>query len=146
MITRLVISLFILSVFFFNNCFVSWAALPQVCIDAERHINLKVKKNLYTQCIHSGKLSDYESSMFYTNRGITYEHLKENKLAIRDYDRALKLIQTAMQLSNVDDSHILDTLAAVYAKLGQFDKAIDAQSKAIKISEERGGRKSLIIL
>lgn len=204
MITRFVICLFILSVFFFSNCFIGWAALPQVCIDAERYTNLKIKKNLYTQCIQSGKLSANESSIIYAKRGVIYEHLKENELAIRDYDRsiqqnpkfydayirrgiiynnlgdfkqaiqdfekaielrpnnrkaynnlawllatcedpqyrdgerALKLIQTALRLSKIDDFYMLDTLAAVYAELGQFDKAIDAQSKAIKLSEERG--------
>jgi hypothetical protein len=30
----------------------------------------------------------------------------------------------------------------VYAELGQFDKAIDIQSKAIKISEERGEKET----
>ena len=204
MIARLIINLFILSVFLLSHCFVAWAEMPQVCIDAERQINQRIKINLFIQCIQSGKLSDNEYSITYAKRGIVYEHLGEKKLAIQDYnraiqrnstyiyayirrgdlycdlgefkqaiqdyekaielrpnnrkaynnlawllvtcedqryrdgERALKLIQTAVQLSNGDDPEILDTLAAVYAEFGQFGKAIETQSKALKISEERG--------
>ena len=56
----------------------------------------------------------------------------------RDGEKALKVIQIARKLSTFDDYRILDTLAAAYAELGQFDKAIDAVSKAIKQLEGRG--------
>ena len=182
----------------------SWAQLPQECIDAEKQLNLEKKKYLYTQCINTGKLSENESSIYYTKRGSVYEYLGQNKLAIRDYDsaimtnykfydayikrgivhykidnynqsikdfqkaielrpnnmkaynnlawvlvtskdpeyrdgkKALALIQTALQISKFDDFRVLDTLAAVYAEIGQFDKAADAQSKSIEIAEDRG--------
>ncbi len=152
----------------------------------------------------TGKLSIKKKFEFYTRRGNIYKGLKEYKLAIRDYDRAiltssksfnayinrgeanynlgnyeqaiqdnekaielrpnnrkaynnlafilvtsedpqyrngeraLNLIQMAMKLSTFDYFPILDTLAAVYAELGQFDIAVDTVSKAIKQSEERG--------
>lgn len=209
---RLFIMLLIMSVFFFSNLMVSLAAVPQACMDADNHINLRAKKNLYTKCIYSGKLSENESSIYYTKRGIAYEYLGESKLAIKDYDsailtnskyydayiqrgiiyfklddfkhaikdfekalelrpnyskaynnlawvlatsrdpqhrdgeRALKLIETALQLSKIDNFRILDTLAAVYAEMGQFDKAIDAQLKSIKIAEEIGEEDAVIKL
>ena len=212
MISRFFICLLVLSVSFASTCFVGYAALPQVCIEAEKHKNIKIRKNLYTQCIVSGQLSDYNSSIFYAKRGIINEYLHEYDLAIRDYSRsiernpqlygayirrgviyhnlgefqkaiqdfekaielrpnnkqafnnlawllatckdiqyrdgqrALELIETAMQLSSVDDHQILDTLGAVYAELGQFDKARDVQSRAIKIAEEKGETELSIIL
>ena len=204
MTVRLILSFFLLWEIFLCSPFDSWAVLDQSCIDAENHINLKKKIKLYTQCIRSGKLSDNEYSIYYTYLGITYEHLGDNILAIKNYDqailmnskfydayikrgiiyyklgdfkhsiqdfenaidlrpnnrkaynnlawvlvtsedpsyrdgpKALMLVQTALHLYNFDDFRIMDTLAAVYAELGQFDKATDAQSKSIKIAEKRG--------
>lgn len=49
-----------------------------------------------------------------------------------DLDLALKLALEACEETNYTDSHILDTLAAVYASLNKWEEAISFQEKAIE--------------
>lgn len=55
-----------------------------------------------------------------------------------DPEKALPLALKAVELTNRDKFEYLDTLAAVYARLGQFDKAIGAQEEAISKSMSKG--------
>ena len=59
--------------------------------------------------------------------------------AFRDGKKAVKYGLAACTLSEFKDSQHLDTLAAAYAEQGQFDKAVETQNNAIKISSKSGG-------
>jgi tetratricopeptide (TPR) repeat protein len=52
----------------------------------------------------------------------------------RNGQRALQLASTAAQQTNHSDPVILDTLAAAYAELGQFEKAISVTNTAIELT------------
>ena len=51
--------------------------------------------------------------------------------SIRDGRRAVELALKACDLSACQDTYLLDTLAAAYARVGNFAKAIEWQSKAM---------------
>jgi tetratricopeptide (TPR) repeat protein len=53
--------------------------------------------------------------------------------SVRNGDRALETGLRACELTEYKKSHILSTLAAAYAELGQFDKAIEWSSKAVEL-------------
>jgi tetratricopeptide (TPR) repeat protein len=53
--------------------------------------------------------------------------------SVRNGDRALEAGLKACELTEYKKSHILSTLAAAYAELGQFDKAIEWSSKAVEL-------------
>ncbi|MBO0700190.1 MAG: tetratricopeptide repeat protein [Zavarzinella sp.] len=50
---------------------------------------------------------------------------------LRDGKRALEEAKKAVEMIKYRDGRFLDTLAAAYAEVGQFDKAVEAQQKAI---------------
>ena len=50
--------------------------------------------------------------------------------------RAVELALRACELSEYKKPHILSTLAAAYAEIGDFDTAIKWSSKAVEISPE----------
>jgi tetratricopeptide (TPR) repeat protein len=54
---------------------------------------------------------------------------------IRDGKRALELAEKACELTEYKQAHILSTLAACYAELGDFDNAIKWSEKAIELGE-----------
>jgi tetratricopeptide (TPR) repeat protein len=53
--------------------------------------------------------------------------------SVRNGDRALEAGLKACELTQYNKSHILSTLAAAYAELGQFDKAIEWSTKAVEL-------------
>lgn len=54
---------------------------------------------------------------------------------VRDGKRALDHASKACELTDHKNGGYLDTLAAAYAELGQFDKAVEWQEKAIKVGD-----------
>jgi tetratricopeptide (TPR) repeat protein len=54
---------------------------------------------------------------------------------VRDGKRALEAAQKACELTGYKNGGYLDTLAAAYAELGQFDKAVEWQEKALKAGD-----------
>jgi tetratricopeptide (TPR) repeat protein len=54
---------------------------------------------------------------------------------VRDGKRALEAAQKACELTKFKNGGYLDTLAAAYAELGQFDKAVEWQEKALKAGD-----------
>ena len=55
---------------------------------------------------------------------------------VRDGKRALELGLEACELTEYKKPHILSTLAAAYAEVGQFDKAVEWSEKAVQIGRE----------
>jgi Flp pilus assembly protein TadD len=58
--------------------------------------------------------------------------------ALRDGQRALQLASHAVEVTQRRDVTSLDTLAAAYAALGQFDRAVVAGSDALELARRRG--------
>jgi tetratricopeptide (TPR) repeat protein len=56
--------------------------------------------------------------------------------SIRDGKRALEYAEKACKLTNYEQAHILSTLAAAYAELGDFDNALKWSEKAVELSDE----------
>jgi tetratricopeptide (TPR) repeat protein len=54
---------------------------------------------------------------------------------VRDGKRALEYAKKACELTEYKNGGLIDTLAAVYAELGEFDKAVEWQEKAIKAGD-----------
>ncbi|MDG2408426.1 MAG: hypothetical protein P8M53_05390 [Pirellulales bacterium] len=54
--------------------------------------------------------------------------------ALRDAPRAVTLAEQAARSTNYVDASTLDTLAAAYAELGAFEKAVMTQRKAIELT------------
>jgi tetratricopeptide (TPR) repeat protein len=54
---------------------------------------------------------------------------------VRDGKRALAAAEKACEMSNFKNGGYLDTLAAAYAELGVFDKAVEWQEKALKTGD-----------
>lgn len=50
----------------------------------------------------------------------------------RDGQRAIEIIRGLLEIDNQDNPLLLDTLAAAYAETGQFQRAIDTQSRALQ--------------
>ena len=55
---------------------------------------------------------------------------------VRDGKRALELGLEACELTEYKKPHILSTLAAAYAEVGQFDKAVEWSEKAVQLGRE----------
>jgi protein O-mannosyl-transferase len=53
------------------------------------------------------------------------------KTAVRNPDKAVKLAQRACELTNYEEPELLDTLAVSYAAAGNFKKAIELTGKAL---------------
>ena len=91
---------------------------------------------------HQGARKDYESVLT-TNPG---HEATLNNLAwllatspednLRDGKRAIKLALQASELSKYGKPHILSTLAAAYAEAGDFEKAVEWSTKAVKLGRE----------
>jgi tetratricopeptide (TPR) repeat protein len=55
---------------------------------------------------------------------------------VRDGDRALKLAVKACEVTEYGEAHILSTLAAAHAELGNFEEARTWSAKAVELAEE----------
>lgn len=55
---------------------------------------------------------------------------------IRNGKRALELAQKACEVTEYKQAHILSTLAAAHAELGDFDKAVEWSTKAVETGSE----------
>lgn len=53
--------------------------------------------------------------------------------SLRDGKRAYILAQRAVDFTNAEEPNYLDTLAAAHAELGEFDKAVEIEQKAIDL-------------
>jgi tetratricopeptide (TPR) repeat protein len=67
---------------------------------------------------------------------------------VRDGKRAVEAAKKACELTDHKNGGYLDTLAAAYAEVGEFDKAVEWQEKALKagdipIKDQDGARKRL---
>lgn len=58
---------------------------------------------------------------------------------VRDGQRAIELAKKACELTEYKAAHILSTLAAGYAEMGDFDKAIEWSNKAVELGEGEVG-------
>jgi tetratricopeptide (TPR) repeat protein len=58
--------------------------------------------------------------------------------ALRNGNAALPLAEHAVQLTSVGEPAILGTLAAVYAEIGRFDKAIELEQRAAELAAQQG--------
>ncbi len=56
---------------------------------------------------------------------------------LRNGKRAVELATKAAELTEFNQAHILSTLAAAYAELGEYDKAIEWSQKAIDMDREK---------
>ena len=59
----------------------------------------------------------------------------------RNPEKALELSQKAVMLTNMRNTAFLDTLAATYAELNQFGKAVETQALIFKLLEAKGPSK-----
>ncbi|MEL6110651.1 MAG: hypothetical protein AAFU85_31985, partial [Planctomycetota bacterium] len=57
--------------------------------------------------------------------------------AIRNGKRSVELGERAVELTEAGEPHILSTLAAGYAEVGDFDKAIEWSGKAVELGKEK---------
>ncbi|MEM6655196.1 MAG: tetratricopeptide repeat protein [Planctomycetota bacterium] len=57
---------------------------------------------------------------------------------LRDGPRAVELAKRAAQLTDFEKPHILSTLAAAYAEVGDFDQAIEYSEKALDLEQSKG--------
>ncbi|PAY15344.1 hypothetical protein CKO51_32325 [Rhodopirellula sp. SM50] len=57
--------------------------------------------------------------------------------SVRDGARSVELGERAVELTDGKEPHILSTLAAGYAEMGNFEKAIEWSSKAVEVGKEQ---------
>ncbi len=55
---------------------------------------------------------------------------------LRDGNRAFELAQTACELTGYQQAHILSTLAASYAEMGNFEEAVQWSQKAVELNPD----------
>jgi Tol biopolymer transport system component/Flp pilus assembly protein TadD len=58
--------------------------------------------------------------------------------AVRNGPEAVLLAERALDLTQGNDTSVLDTLSAAYAESGHFDQAIHAEDQAIALAEKQG--------
>ena len=62
---------------------------------------------------------------------------------VRDGDRAVELATKAAEITDFEEAHILSTLAAAYAEIGEFEKAVEWSEQSVEISEDKKQREDL---
>jgi len=83
---------------------------------------------LYSQAIHSGKLSGDNLLAAYKNRGKAYFRQREYDTAIADYDRAIEL--------NPKDGAVFDARGSAYYYKSDYERAIADYTEAIRLQPE----------
>lgn len=73
-----------------------------------------------------------DSALAFTKLAIIYGTCKDAKF--RDADKAVKLATKACELTNYEHYLCLSCLAAAYAELGDFEKAVEWQKKVIELA------------
>ncbi|MEO1530233.1 MAG: tetratricopeptide repeat protein, partial [Planctomycetota bacterium] len=97
---------------------------------------------------HADAIKDYESAIAAAGEDERYDVSGlMNNLAwvlatspnddIRDGKRSVELGEKAVELTDAKEPHILSTLAAAYAEIGDFDKAIEWSDKAVELGKEQ---------
>lgn len=110
--------------------------------DAEAHLNLA--KALAGSGQLAEALPHYEQAVALRPRSsslaasLAWVYATNPDDSIRDAAKAVKLAETADQLSGGSDPVALDTLAAAYAEAGRFPEAIQAASKAVDVARAAG--------
>ena len=56
--------------------------------------------------------------------------------SVRDGKRAVELAEKACKLTDYKEAHILSTLGAAYAEVGNFEKAIESSEKAVELGDQ----------
>ena len=91
---------------------------------------------------HKGAIKVYELALEVDSRDVGVLNNFSWVLAtspdddVRDGQRSLKLAKTACELTDHSQSHILSTLAAAYAELGDFEQALIWSDKAVETEAE----------
>jgi tetratricopeptide (TPR) repeat protein len=57
--------------------------------------------------------------------------------AVRDGKRSVELGKRAVELTKENEPHILSTLAAAYAEVGNFEKAVEWSTKAVELGKKQ---------
>lgn len=65
-------------------------------------------------------------------------------ISFRDGREAIRLALKAISLDKKADPHHINTLAAAYAEAGDFDRAVEAQRKAIALFKRRNAKPAVI--
>ncbi|QDU91252.1 lipoprotein NlpI [Pirellulimonas nuda] len=107
-------------------------------------IALRLRGDMYLSVgKHAEALKDFESSLaespddsgVLNNFAWTLATSPFDEL--RDGKRALEMATKAAEITEFNQAHILSTLAAAYAEMGEYDKAIEWSQKAIDMDREK---------
>ena len=116
---------------------------PLLAADPENIEHLRIKGNLLLAVNrHSEAVKTFEAVL----KADPDDEMVLNNLSwvlstspsdmLRNGKRALELAEKACQLTEYKKAYILSTLAAAYAELGDFDKAMEWSQKGIKLAEK----------
>lgn len=98
---------------------------------------------------HEKAIADYEQAIKVVDDSTSEYNLSGilNNLAwvlstspqdgVRDGKRAVELGERAVELTKEEEPHILSTLAAGYAEMGNFEKAIEWSNKAVELGKSQ---------
>ncbi|WP_462325842.1 tetratricopeptide repeat protein [Desulfoplanes sp.] len=166
MIIKILATVIFVTVITITPCF-SAEELPQVCIDAENTQSLTSTISLLSQCLDQVEDSSRASDI-YSDRGFAWinlgnfekaqkdllqaiasndaNHMAYNRLAWlyatfednsrRNGNEAVRLSLIALSLEQIPSYY--DTLAAGYAQLGDFAKAVESELLALELAKNLG--------
>ena len=78
-----------------------------------------------TAMIRSGQYPNWILVVAYNNRGIAYAHLDKYRLAIQDYDQALRL--------DPDDASVYHNRGVSYKSVGEYERTVGDWEQLIRI-------------